>query len=171
MLAVTALPLGTRETMQIEDYVRDLTRRALRSGSLDIRGTENGRVPDPVAEDMPEPEHPQVDEQRQGDLHLLNQRGCRLMSVNGRRVIGCWPELDDRDFQEALKLLKMDHLPVLWLDGPTIPEKYRTCRRQVQRLRVARRPVSWEKWVLSRPVVQREKISVGANEEGIHASL
>ena len=46
-----------------------------------------------------------------------------------------------------------------------------TCRRQVQRLRKARRPVSWEKWVLSRPVAYRGKTSVGANEEGIHASL
>ena len=81
------------------------------------------------------------------------ERGCRSMDLDGQRVIGCWQELDDRDFQEALKLLKdWINLPVLWLDGPTIPEKYRTCRRQVQRLRVARRPVSWEKWVLSLPI-------------------
>ena len=57
------------------------------------------------------------------------------MDLNGQRVIGCWPELDDRDFREALKLLKMDHLQVEWLNGPTIPEKYKTCRRHVQRLR------------------------------------
>ena len=107
----------------------------------------------------------------QSALSLLNERGCRSMDLNGQGVVGCWPELDDRDFQEALKLLKMDHLRVAWLDGPTVPEKYRTCRRQVQRLREARRPASWEKWVLSRPVAQRGKISVGANEEGIHASL
>lgn len=85
--------------------------------------------------------------------------GCSLsvdadpMNLDGQGVvIGCWPELDDRDFREALKLLKMDHLRVAWLDGRTIPEEYRTCRRQVQRLRKARRPLSWEKWVLSLPI-------------------
>ena len=88
----------------------------------------------------------------QSALRLLNERGCRSMNFNGQRVIGCWPELDDRDFQEALKLVKMDHLPVRWLGGPTIPEKYRTCSPQVQRLRKARQPVPWEKWVLSRPI-------------------
>ena len=73
------------------------------------------------------------------------------MDLHGQRVILCWPELDDREFREALKLLKMDHIPVAWLTGPTIPEKYRTCRREVQRLREARRPVPWRKWILSLP--------------------
>ena len=91
------------------------------------------------------------DETLQSALQLLNERGCRLMDISGQRVIGCWPELDDRDFREALKLIKMDHLQVAWLDNPAIPAKYRTCRPKVQRLRKARKPMSWESWILSRP--------------------
>ena len=95
---------------------------------------------------------PYPNEERQSALRLLNEIGCRLMDIDGKRAIGVWPELDDPKFKEALRVVGMDHLPVAWLDNPAIPAKYRTCHPKVQRLREARKPVSWEEWILSRPI-------------------
>jgi hypothetical protein len=51
------------------------------------------------------------------------------MRVDGAFAIGVWSDLDGQDIRNALRVLESDQLPVRYLDGRGIPNRYRS--RQV----------------------------------------
>jgi hypothetical protein len=59
---------------------------------------------------------------------LMNRSGTRIIPAPGGPVIGIWSDLDSPAIRSALRLLQMDHLPIRYLDGAGIPERYRERR-------------------------------------------
>ncbi len=58
----------------------------------------------------------------------LNRAGVRMMILNGVPSIGVWSDSDGPEVRGALRILQMHKLPLRYLDGEEIPERYRTRR-------------------------------------------
>jgi hypothetical protein len=56
---------------------------------------------------------------------LLNQAGVRLMRLQCGDTVGIWSDLDSPAIRNALSILGADQLPVLYLDGPSVPVRYK----------------------------------------------
>jgi hypothetical protein len=52
---------------------------------------------------------------------VLNQAGVRLMRLECGDTVGIWSDLDSPAIRNALAILGVDQLPVLYLDGPSVP--------------------------------------------------
>jgi hypothetical protein len=66
--------------------------------------------------------------QRSAAVDVLNERGVRIMENPAgpeRLVLGVWRAMDSPELREAFKLLRLDRLPLRYLDGADIPERYK----------------------------------------------
>ena len=61
---------------------------------------------------------------------VLNLAGVRIMALEAGATIGVWSDLDGPEIRGALKTLKMDDLPVRYLDGVGVPLRYKARRVQ-----------------------------------------
>lgn len=59
---------------------------------------------------------------------ILGLAGVRLMRLETGDVIGVWSDLDSPAIRSALRTLGVSHLPVRYLDGPGIPDRYKLRR-------------------------------------------
>src|SRR5262249_49933995 len=57
---------------------------------------------------------------------LLNRRGVRLMEINGVLTAGVWSDLDGPEIRAALRIFGRG-IPVRYLDGAGIHDKYKIC--------------------------------------------
>jgi hypothetical protein len=55
----------------------------------------------------------------------LNGAGVRSFLVNGVRHIGLWSDLDSAEIRAALRSLGHELLPVVYLDGAGVPDRYK----------------------------------------------
>jgi hypothetical protein len=56
---------------------------------------------------------------------LLNRTGVRIMRLEAGDAIGVWTDRDSASIRQALRLLAMDELPIRYLDGPDVPDRYK----------------------------------------------
>jgi len=63
---------------------------------------------------------PEVEELHRQARAALNRRGVRFFRVGGVSSIGLWSAEDGPEVREALALLRLDGLPVRFLDGDGI---------------------------------------------------
>lgn len=66
----------------------------------------------------------------QDALRLLNQVGACLMKLSDSYAVGVWVETDSPDLRRALEILRLDHLPVRFLEDPDIPQRYKVRRHK-----------------------------------------
>lgn len=66
-----------------------------------------------------------TDEQLTWAGAVLALNGVRHLTIDGRHVIGLWSDLDGPHIREALRLFDNQALPVLYLDGPKMPDRYK----------------------------------------------
>jgi hypothetical protein len=59
---------------------------------------------------------------------VLRQAGIRLMRLVGADAVGVWSDLDSPAIRSALRILGSCELPVLYLDGPGVPLRYKLRR-------------------------------------------
>jgi hypothetical protein len=59
---------------------------------------------------------------------LLKRAGVRIMALEGGATIGVWSDLDGQEVRAALRAFESDRLPVRYLDGATIPMRYKLRR-------------------------------------------
>jgi hypothetical protein len=89
-------------------------------------------VESPEIEARPEPaEAPPTPtlEEREHANTILGRAGVRLMALEGGVTIGIWSDLDSAELREALRVFHPDGVPpILYLDGPGIPDKYKERR-------------------------------------------
>jgi len=57
---------------------------------------------------------------------VLSDAGVRLMMIDGQMVVGIWSDLDSPRLRQALAFYENNHEPWRYLDGPGIPDKYKT---------------------------------------------
>lgn len=55
----------------------------------------------------------------------LNRRRVRLVQLNEKFVIGIWSFEDCAEVRNALRVLRLDQLPITHLEDPLIPDRYR----------------------------------------------
>jgi hypothetical protein len=58
---------------------------------------------------------------------ILGQAGVRLMRLEGVDAVGIWSDLDSPAIRNALHIMGSGELPMLYLDGPNVPLRYK-CR-------------------------------------------
>jgi hypothetical protein len=63
---------------------------------------------------------PEVEELHRQARATLNRRGVRFLRVGGVSSIGLWSAEDGPEVREALAVLRLDGLPVRFLDGDGI---------------------------------------------------
>lgn len=56
---------------------------------------------------------------------VLQLNGVRLLVLDGVPTIGLWSDLDGPHIRAALARFRNSHLPVRYLDGPGIPDRYK----------------------------------------------
>jgi hypothetical protein len=59
---------------------------------------------------------------------LPNGAGCRLMRLEAGDAIGVWFDLNSLAIRNALHILGIGELPVLYLDAPVVPLRYKLRR-------------------------------------------
>jgi hypothetical protein len=59
---------------------------------------------------------------------ILGQAGVRLMRLESGDAVGIWSDLDSPAIRNALRILGSGELPVLYLDGPNVPLRYKLRR-------------------------------------------
>jgi hypothetical protein len=59
---------------------------------------------------------------------MLSVAGVRIMGLDGQITIGVWSDLNGANIRVALRALDMGHLPVRYLDGASIPVRYKLRR-------------------------------------------
>jgi hypothetical protein len=59
---------------------------------------------------------------------ILGQAGVRLMRLESGDAVGIWSDMDSAAIRNALHILGSGELPVLYLDGPNIPLRYKLRR-------------------------------------------
>jgi hypothetical protein len=59
---------------------------------------------------------------------VLDQAGIRLMRLESGDAVGVWSDLDLPAIRTALRVLGSGELPVLYLDGPNVPLRYKLRR-------------------------------------------
>jgi hypothetical protein len=59
---------------------------------------------------------------------VLSRAGVRIMQLEGVTTIGIWSDLDGPDVRNALRSFGSGHLPVRYLDGTGVPERYKLRR-------------------------------------------
>jgi hypothetical protein len=59
---------------------------------------------------------------------VLGRAGVRLMRLEGGDAIGIWSDLDGLAIRHALRVMGSGELPVLYLDGPNVPLRYKLRR-------------------------------------------
>jgi len=59
---------------------------------------------------------------------VLNRAGVRLMQLDGVTTIGIWSDLDGPGIRKALRTFGSDRLPLRYLDGAGVPERYKLRR-------------------------------------------
>jgi hypothetical protein len=59
---------------------------------------------------------------------ILSQVGVRLMRLEGHDTVGIWSDLDSPEVRAALHAFGSSRLPVLYLDGPGVPPRYKVRR-------------------------------------------
>jgi len=57
---------------------------------------------------------------------LLNGIGARIIRLNDSHTIDLWRERDGQEVRSALITLRMDELPVRYLDEDGTPESYKS---------------------------------------------
>jgi hypothetical protein len=100
--------------------------RTLPGGSTDALQDEPTKPTKPTAEPGTEPE-PSVEELSYASA-FLGQAGVRLMWLEGGDAVGVWSDLDSPAIRTALRALGSAELPVLYLDGPNVPLRYKLRR-------------------------------------------
>ncbi len=55
---------------------------------------------------------------------VLNRAGVRNMNLESGQTIGVWRSLDGPEIRAALRALKLDKLPLRFLDEEGIPNRY-----------------------------------------------
>jgi hypothetical protein len=59
---------------------------------------------------------------------VLNRAGVRTMALEGNATIGEWSDLDGPEVRVALRTFGSDRLPVRYLDGASVPMRYKLRR-------------------------------------------
>lgn len=81
------------------------------------------RQPEPESE-VSEPSEPQIE----AACRVLNQTGCRIIWLPELEAVGVWSDKDSAAIRAALKTLRMDTLPLLYLDSERCPSEYKVRR-------------------------------------------
>ena len=97
------------------DYLR-IARAAMAGVSVAPKST------DPGTEAEPDP----ADLARASDV--VNGAGVRIMQLEDVAAIGLWSDVDGPELRAALRTLKVDNLPVRYLDGMGIPMRFKVRR-------------------------------------------
>src|SRR5262249_32774002 len=61
-------------------------------------------------------------------VNVLNGTGVPILRLDCTFVIGVWSDADGAEIREALRILKLDSLPIRYLDGAGIPVRYKVRR-------------------------------------------
>jgi hypothetical protein len=56
---------------------------------------------------------------------VLNSTGARIMALKLGPAIGVWSDLDTPEVRSALRVLRLDQLPLRFLDGPAVQMRYK----------------------------------------------
>lgn len=59
---------------------------------------------------------------------MLGRAGMRLMELEGGTTIGLWSDWDGPEVRAALRTFGSDRLPVRYLDGAGVPERFKLRR-------------------------------------------
>ena len=59
---------------------------------------------------------------------VLNRAGVCIMALEGGATIGVWSDLDGPEVRAALRTFGSDRLPVRFLDGASVPMRYKARR-------------------------------------------
>jgi hypothetical protein len=59
---------------------------------------------------------------------VLNRAGVRIMALEGGATIGVWSDLDRPEVRAALRTFGSDRLPLRYLDGDSVPMRYKLRR-------------------------------------------
>jgi hypothetical protein len=59
---------------------------------------------------------------------ILGQAGVRLMRLESGDAVGIWSDLDSPDIRNALRIMGSGGIPILYLDAPGIPLRYKLRR-------------------------------------------
>jgi hypothetical protein len=59
---------------------------------------------------------------------VLGHGGVRIMTLETGVAIGLWSDLDGPEVRAALRVFGSDHLPVVYLDGPGVPPRFKLRR-------------------------------------------
>lgn len=80
-------------------------------------------------------------------MALLNLAACRLMLLDHSFTIGIWGDLDGPELRGAIAGAGLENLPVVFLEGEDLPERYR-----VRSLQVPPRTadITFQRWLQSR---------------------
>lgn len=56
---------------------------------------------------------------------ILHQAGVRLLELDGQYAIGIWSDLDSAKLRRILRELKLNTLPIRYLDSNAVPERFK----------------------------------------------
>src|SRR5262249_8740090 len=59
---------------------------------------------------------------------VLNRAGVRIVALEGGATIGLWSDLDGPEIRAALRTFGSDRLPLRYLDGASVPVRYKVRR-------------------------------------------
>jgi hypothetical protein len=59
---------------------------------------------------------------------ILSWAGMRLMELDGVMTVGLWSDLDCPEIREALRVFGSGEAPVRYLDGPSVPDRFKLRR-------------------------------------------
>ena len=103
------------------DYVR-IARAALADMSVETRS--GGAVESPSIADSPEIRTGPDRAELERASNVLNRTGVRILALEGGTTIGVWSDLDGPEVRAALRTVRLDRLPIRYLDGEGIPIRY-----------------------------------------------
>ena len=58
-------------------------------------------------------------------MWLLNLTGCRIIRRTDGLAVGIWEDLDCQELRSAIRALGMSGLPVIYLESPGVPMRYK----------------------------------------------
>src|SRR5215831_17491244 len=81
-----------------------------------------------LAADQPLPEPEPTAQELAWASAIFARTGVRLISLDGQLHIGVWSDLDSPAVRAAIAIFHPEGVPVIYLDGPLTPMKYRLRR-------------------------------------------
>lgn len=73
-------------------------------------------------------EKSEVSAETEKAMWLLNLTGCRIIRRTNGLAVGIWEDLDCPEIRSAIRAVGMSGLPVIYLESPNVPIRYKVRR-------------------------------------------